>query len=114
MFIHFPFLVLNFFSPSFFLWSLSFIVFLEYWKKLDESATDVDVPQSFFSPEELQTLMDATKPEWVPAKDYFDPATESCGKIGRGGLLVEEPLTGTRLRRLTNGRCFGCFLDALQ
>jgi len=47
--------------------------------------------------------MEETKPEWVPATSYFTPEEGAAGKIGRGGLFVEEPATGTRLRRLNNG-----------
>lgn len=79
------------------------IVSLVFVFQLDESAADVEVPQSFFSTQELKALIDQTKPEWIPAAEYFDPKTAATGKIGRGGLFVEEPVTGTRLRRLNNG-----------
>lgn len=73
--------------------------------QIKESDSDVEVPQSFFTSKELETLMEETKPEWVPASEYFIPEEGSAGKIGRGGLFVEEPVTGTRLRRLNNGVC---------
>lgn len=63
----------------------------------------MEVPQSFFTGKELEALMDETKPEWVPASEYFSAEDGAAGKIGRGGLFVEEPSTGTRLRRLSNG-----------
>lgn len=64
----------------------------------------MEVPQSFFSSDELNRLLEETKPEWIEASDYFTPGESSGGKIGRGGLFVEEPVTGTRLRRLSNGK----------
>lgn len=80
--------------------------------QLKESELDVEVPQSFFSEEDLKRLMEETQPEWVPASEFFAPS-DACeggdaparvpGRIGRGGLFVEEPMTGTRLRRLSNG-----------
>lgn len=73
-------------------------------EEVHEAEQDVEVPQSFFSSDELNRLLDETKPEWIQASDYFTPGPEgSGGKIGRGGLYVEEPVTGTRLRRLSNG-----------
>lgn len=75
------------------------------FSQIKESDSDVEVPQSFFTSKELETLMEETKPEWVPASEYFTPEEGSAGKIGRGGLFVEEPVTGTRLRRLNNGVC---------
>lgn len=72
--------------------------------QVQETEQDVEVPQSFFTSEELSRLLDETKPEWIKASDYFTPGDGSGGKIGRGGLFVEEPVTGTRLRRLSNGK----------
>lgn len=73
--------------------------------QVQEAEHDVEVPQSFFSTDELNRLLEETKPEWIPASDYFTPGEAgSGGKIGRGGLFVEEPVTGTRLRRLSNGK----------
>ena len=73
--------------------------------QIKESDSDVEVPESFFTAKELETLMEETKPEWVPASSYFTAEDEegSAGKVGRGGLFVEEPATGARLRRLSNG-----------
>lgn len=71
--------------------------------QIKESDNDVEVPQSFFTTDELERLMEETKPEWLPASSYFAPEEGAAGKIGRGGLFVEEPATGTRLRRLNNG-----------
>ncbi|CAM9586417.1 unnamed protein product [Ectocarpus sp. 12 AP-2014] len=72
-------------------------------EEINESNNDVEVPQSFFTGRELEALMDETKPEWVPASEYFSAEDGAAGKIGKGGLFVEEPATGTRLRRLSNG-----------
>lgn len=96
---------------------ICFFDFIHYFFffQLNDSAADVEVPQSFFSSEELKTLIEQTKPDWVPASEYFDPKTAATGKIGRGGLFVEEPVTGTRLRRLNNGNLilFTCILRGL-
>ena len=83
---------------------------------MKDSELDVEVPQSFFSEEDLNRLMEETKPQWVPASEFFVPheALEGDakapvpGKIGRGGLFVEETVTGARLRRLSNGEWRGC------
>eukprot|EP00903_Cladosiphon_okamuranus_P006624 g6470.t1 len=74
-------------------------------EEIKESDSDVEVPESFFTAEELETLVEETKPEWVPASSYFSAEDQegSAGKVGRGGLFVEEPATGVRLRRLSNG-----------
>ncbi|CAM9843317.1 unnamed protein product [Pylaiella littoralis] len=72
-------------------------------EEIKESDTDVEVPQSFFTSSELERLVEETKPEWVPASEYFAPEDGTPGKIDGGGLFVEEPETGTRLRRLSNG-----------
>lgn len=71
--------------------------------QINESDGDVEVPESFFTNSELERLMEETKPEWVPASEYFAPEDGTPGKIDRSGLFVEEPETGTRLRRLSNG-----------
>eukprot|EP00752_Nemacystus_decipiens_P009435 g8434.t1 len=55
-------------------------------EEIKESDSDVEVPESFFTAKELETLMEETKPEWVPASTYFSAEDEegSAGKIGRG------------------------------
>lgn len=61
------------------------------------------MPETFFTSEELQALVDGTKPKWLPASEFFDKYESSTGRVGKEGYYVEEPLTGTRLRRLSNG-----------